>query len=53
MQGKRQNMNMPLYSYLQNAWPVNRLEATMFSYKPSCFSHVNDYVYRLITLRIT
>lgn len=34
-------------------WPVNRLEVTMFSYKPSCFSHVNDYVHRLITLRIT
>ena len=33
-------------------WPVNRLEVTMFSYKPSCFSHVNDYVHRHITLRI-
>lgn len=32
-------------------WPVNRLGVTMFSYKPSCFSHVNDYVHKL--MRIT
>ena len=30
-----------------------RLELTLFCYKPACFSHVNDHVAKLVSIRTT